>query len=256
MGRLKGLDEMPERTGLEIDWTSMPGSISGGETGSPLASARMKIASIVLALIITGLGVCVIGMGMVPTRAQIQSEANRREMVLRNARSQGDTLEPAIRPGIDGVQAIDGIDGIDGTGVEDRGIGGNDLGRPGGAFPGGTIEWGEEGRPIGGDLERIEIWDVTGSPQDKVIRVRSGPDTIFATMYLGAGQRTRIMVPVGRAYQVTATSGEIWHGTVERFGSTATTVNFGLVTIYEGRPGIIAIGASDQAANVVRNERF
>jgi hypothetical protein len=241
MGRLKGLDEMPERTGLEIDWASMPRTRGDDELRGSLSSAQMKIASVILALVIVAIGVYAIGLGMQPTKAQIEAEAQRRQAVLINARNQGDFLEPAIRPGIDGVMVSD-----------------QETTReaPGSSFPAGTIEWGEEGRPIGGDLERIEIWDVTTSPQDKVVRIRSGPDMIFATIYLGSGRRTSVMVPAGRAYQVMAMSGDEWKGPVEMFGRDATTVNFGIATIHAGSPGVVAMGAADQPANVVPNDRF
>ena len=125
------------------------------------------------------------------------------------------------------------------------------------AFPeSGTVEWGDEGQPIGGNLERLDIWDVTGSRQDKVVHVRGGPQSTFAVIYLAPGQRTTIMVPVDRAYKVTATSGDRWMGTAERFGPDATTVDFGMVEIRAGSPGVVAMGAPDQTASVVPNDRF
>lgn len=120
----------------------------------------------------------------------------------------------------------------------------------------GTIEWGGAGRPIGGELGQLQIWDVTGSPQNKVVRVRSGPSTIFATVYLAAGQRLALPVPASRTYQVTATSGDNWHGPDAGFGEGGTTVDFGLVNVLNDNPGIVAMGAPDQTASIVRNDRF
>lgn len=125
------------------------------------------------------------------------------------------------------------------------------------SFPAsGTIEWGPAGEPIGGDLQRLDIWDVTRSRQSKVIHIRSGPETTFAIIYLAAGERTTLMVPAGKAYRVTAASGDDWRGPSERFGPTGTTVDFGMVGVWTNTPGAIAMGAADQTANVIPNEGF
>jgi hypothetical protein len=120
----------------------------------------------------------------------------------------------------------------------------------------GTVEWGDEGQPIGGRLERLEIWDVTRSEQAKVVHIRSGPGSTFAIVYMAPGKRVTLMVPSSRAYQVTATSGPVWNGPAERFGTDGTTVDFGMVNVFPGRPGVVAMGAPDQQANVVTSDRF
>lgn len=120
----------------------------------------------------------------------------------------------------------------------------------------GSVEWGPEGQPIGGNLERLDIWDVTQSSQNKVLHIRSAPDTVFATVYLQAGQRMTLVVPANRRYHVTASAGDIWEGQASLFGSSATTVDFGFVDIMPGTPGVIAMGAPDQTASVVSNDKF
>lgn len=125
------------------------------------------------------------------------------------------------------------------------------------AFPeSGTVEWGMEGQPIGGSLERLEIWDVTQSVQNKVVRIRSAPETIFATVYVKAGQRASLIVPANRRYKVTASAGDMWRGVPGFFGPGGTTVDFGMVDILPGAPGVIAMGAPDQTASIVPNDRF
>jgi hypothetical protein len=119
-----------------------------------------------------------------------------------------------------------------------------------------TVQWGVEGQPIGGDLEQLHIWDVTGSKERKVVHVRGGPDSTFAMVYLHPGARVTIMVPAGRRYQVTATSGRTWKGSVERFGDTGTTVSFGMVDVLSGTPAVVAMGAPDQTASVVTADQF
>ncbi len=125
------------------------------------------------------------------------------------------------------------------------------------AFPSsGAIIWGRQGQPIGGNLERLEIWDVTNTRQNKVVRVRDQIGMVFATVYLTPGQRISLKVPAERIYHITATAGDNWIGVNEWFGSSATTVDFGRVNVTSGNPGVIAMGAPDQPANIVPNGRF
>lgn len=135
----------------------------------------------------------------------------------------------------------------------------------GSAFPEhGTVRWGDAGQPIGGNLERFEIWDVTQSPEHKVVAIRNGltPDypgvrTIpYATVYVHPGQRVSLMLPAGIPYHVTAMAGPNWEGGDAMFGATGTTVDFGRTMLMSGQPQIIAMGAPDQTANVVPNNRF
>ena len=135
----------------------------------------------------------------------------------------------------------------------------------GDAFPAsGTVQWGDEGQPIGGNLGRLEIWDVTQSPEDKVVKIRSGmvmemPGVrapAYAVVYVKAGQRVALNLPNNVPYKVTAIAGRNWLGPEELFGDDATTVDFGQTMMTAGRPQVIAMGAPDQTANVVGNERF
>lgn len=135
----------------------------------------------------------------------------------------------------------------------------------GSAFPEhGTVRWGDAGQPIGGNLERFEIWDVTQSPERKVVAIRNGliPDypgvrTIpYATVYIHPGQRVSLMLPAGIPYHVTAMAGPDWEGGDALFSTTGTTVDFGRTMLMSGQPQIIAMGAPDQTANVVPNNRF
>lgn len=137
--------------------------------------------------------------------------------------------------------------------------------RADGAFPAnGTIRWGDAGQPIGGNLERLEIWDVTQSPEHKVVAIRNGlvPDypgvrTVpYATVYVHPGQRVSLMLPAGLAYHVTAMAGSTWEGDETMFGRSGTTVDFGRTMLMAGQPQIITMGAPDQTASIVPNDRF
>ena len=128
----------------------------------------------------------------------------------------------------------------------------------------GTVQWGDQGQPIGGNLGRLDIWDVTGSPENKVVKIRSGlvmempgvRGPAYAMVYVRAGQRVTLQLPNNVPYKITAIAGRQWKGPDELFGTSATTVDFGQTMLSTGNPQVIAMGAPDQTANVVNNNRF
>lgn len=127
----------------------------------------------------------------------------------------------------------------------------------------GTIRWGTE-QPIGGNMARLDVWDATESPQDKVVNVRSafvvalpGMSTPpYATIYVKAGKRAGIRLPADRPYRITAMSGDNWQGSEALFGADATTVDFGMVSLNPKQPQVVVMGAPDQTTTVVARERF
>lgn len=129
--------------------------------------------------------------------------------------------------------------------------------------PNGTIRWGAE-EPIGGDLGTLDIWDVTGSSDDKVVAIRNGlvmsmPGVAaprYAIVYIRAGQRVSLSLPKNRPYHITALSGPKWMGPEALFGPQGTTVDFGQVILTGDQHQVIAMGAPDQTASVVPADRF
>lgn len=127
----------------------------------------------------------------------------------------------------------------------------------------GTIEWGDS-QPIGGDLARLEIWDLTSTPENKVVKIRSGmtmelPGAVapaYATVYVRAGNTAVINVHKGRVYKAMAMAGRKWHGPYIHYGPEGTTVDFGTVVAVGNNPLVVAMGARDQTASIVPNRRF
>lgn len=122
----------------------------------------------------------------------------------------------------------------------------------------GTVVWGPRGQPISGELARLDVWDVTQSHQRKVIRIRDAraPDAPpVATAHLEPGDRVTLTLRPG-VYAVTAASGDGWNAVSGRFASRTTTVSFGTVEIRAGTPGVVAMGAPDQTADVVDGTEF
>ena len=121
----------------------------------------------------------------------------------------------------------------------------------------GMIEWGPEGQPIAGRLVNVAIWDLTQSPQDKVIKIRRTNYTgnrrpnrnpIIATIYLKAGDRMSLQLRPGM-YDVVAASGQAWDG---GFQGETTYVSLGAVNaVMTGQAVAIAMGAPDQETTVV-----
>ena len=126
----------------------------------------------------------------------------------------------------------------------------------------GMIEWGREGQPIAGRLINLAIWDLTQSPQDKVIKIRrtnysSGTrpnrNPVIATIYLKAGDRMSLQLRPGM-YDVVAASGQEWSG---GFQGETTYVSLGAVNaVMTGQAVAIAMGAPDQETTVVNASWF
>jgi len=133
------------------------------------------------------------------------------------------------------------------------------------AFPAsGSVEWGAEGQPIGGNLAQIHIWDVTNSQEPKVVRLRNMMTITmpgqraphYATIYLQPGAQVVLNVPANRVFSATAMAGQAWYGPETQFGPKGTTITLGQIQALPSRPAVIALGAPDQTANVVSNDRF
>lgn len=132
------------------------------------------------------------------------------------------------------------------------------------AFPeSGTEVWGSQGKPIAGSMSTISIWDVTGSDQDKVIRVRRHSPTYgrganrteaVVTLFLKAGERHDLKVRPG-LYDLVAASSEGWDST--GFTGSTSIVSFGtLNAAVPSVPTVVAMGAPDQEATLVDGTWF
>ena len=122
---------------------------------------------------------------------------------------------------------------------------------------------GPQGKPIGGSMSTISIWDVTGFNQDKVIRVRRHSPTygrganhteVVVTLFLKAGERHDLLVRPG-LYDVVAASSEGWDST--GFTGSTSIVSFGTVNAaVPSVPTVVAMGAPDQDATLVDGTWF
>jgi hypothetical protein len=132
------------------------------------------------------------------------------------------------------------------------------------AFPeSGTEAWGPQGKPIAGSMSTISIWDVAGSDQNKVIRVRRHTPTYgrganrteaVVTLFLKAGERHDLKVRPG-LYDIVAASSEGWDST--GFTGSTSIVSFGTVNAaVPSVPTVVAMGAPDQEATLVDGSWF
>ena len=122
----------------------------------------------------------------------------------------------------------------------------------------GTEVWGPQGKPIAGRMSTISIWDVTGSPQNKVVRVRRHSPTYgrgtnrmepVVTLFLQAGERHDLSLRPG-LYDVIAASSQGWNE--NGFTGDLTMVSFGTVNAaVPSVPTVVAMGAADQDATLV-----
>lgn len=122
----------------------------------------------------------------------------------------------------------------------------------------GTEVWGPQGKPIAGSMSTISIWDVSGSDQDKVIRVRRHSPTYgrganrtepVVTLFLQAGERHDLNLRPG-LYDVIAASSQGWDE--NGFTGDLTVVSFGTVNAaVPSVPTVVAMGAADQDATLV-----
>ena len=122
----------------------------------------------------------------------------------------------------------------------------------------GTTIWGSQGQPITGNLSTMSIWDVSGSDQNKVIRIRRhipaynrGANTSepVATVFLVAGERKDLRLKPG-LYDVVVGSSEGWNE--QGFAGAVSIASFGTINAAApGAPAILAIGAPDQEASLV-----
>ncbi len=127
----------------------------------------------------------------------------------------------------------------------------------------GTEIWGPQGKPISGSMSTISIWDVTGSNQNKVVKIRRHSPTYgrganltepVVTLYLRAGERHDLKVKPG-LYDIVAASSEGWDS--NGFTGTTTIVSFGTVNAAAPSiPTVIAMGAPDQDATLVDTTWF
>lgn len=127
----------------------------------------------------------------------------------------------------------------------------------------GTEIWGSQGKPISGSMSTISIWDVTGSNQNKVVKIRRHSPTYgrganltepVVTLYLQAGERHDLKVKPG-LYDIVAASSEGWDS--NGFTGTTTIVSFGTVNAAAPSiPTVVAMGAPDQDATLVDTTWF
>lgn len=133
------------------------------------------------------------------------------------------------------------------------------------SFPtSGTVEW-REGRPPNytASAGPLQIWDQTRSGTSKVVRIRSANvmkmdgrnrSAPVATVYMAPDTQLDIRLPTG-LYDVTVMTGRGW-GPEDGFQRETFAADYGQVVVNAGQPGIIAMGASDQAVTPIDIEDF
>lgn len=200
MARLKSLDEMPECTGLEIEWDSiLPGTYSGRSKARKVRQTRVaKIVSAALALAVVSVGTWLVGAELTPTKVQIEVKAERRARTEFAIRQRTTTSDPTPAEGPDGRAAAT-------TSIPSTAM----------AFPAGRID---SVQPETKDQRPIVVDDGTGDGMPKVIRFRGMIDgRLWRTLHLEAGGSMETKLPPG-GYAMTIAEGATWRGDEEMFG--------------------------------------
>jgi hypothetical protein len=214
MGIFNGMRDGPDPPVLQVEWVDiLPGSHSGRSTLAGRrrrrTSTRIRVASLALtALVVVGGGLA-FSAGLMPTGDQIRAEMARDYDRIASARARSTALDPAVRPGLDGVHAS----------RTERSAGNEDFyrARLGVAFPAGRIvdAVGAGSTP----LMPVAFVDTTGNGLDKVVRIRGlNGDDPWITAYMAAGGTVQVALPAG-GYRVTVAEGHAWHDEAMQFGA-------------------------------------
>jgi len=133
------------------------------------------------------------------------------------------------------------------------------------SFPStGTVEW-REGRPPSytAMAGQLQVWDQTQSGTSKVVRIRNANvikmdgrnrSTPVATAYMAPDTTLDVKLPPG-LYDITVMTGRGW-SPEGGFLQEVFAADYGQVIVNAGQPGVIAMGASDQAVTPIELTDF
>lgn len=127
-------------------------------------------------------------------------------------------------------------------------------------YPSNIVRWGRAGRPDPLVSGQFEIWDRTGSPMRKIVRLRPAAKgnginmaSERATIFLEPGGRISIQIDPG-TYEITAMAGEQWNG--HDFGSQAYAVRYRDRAVATGELTVLVIGAVDEPVSSLSRDAF
>ena len=235
MARLKGLDERPATTGLDLQWDEI---LPGGSGRSTLAarrrasSNRIRIVSAGLTAVVVAVGGYAFSQGLLPTGEQIRTEIERRAAAMSTARDGSAALEPAMAPGLQGVAA-----GVAPPPAARPGFYGERLGTP---FPSGRVDRTAPDDPAI-PYSPVAFADLTGNGMPKAIRIRDlSGDRVWLTAYLEPGGKVETELPAG-GYRVFIAEGAAWRGDGEQFGDDGRYYAPQVLDVRDGRAILVRL---------------